>query len=159
MRPLTPEDLGVWQGGSQSAGGGQGTLCIGHGLLTMASPLLRNFNLTERRHPKRRGNPPLLSKGGGIPSSLLPIAVTTPWRGGGRIRMGIAAVGDRGTANPTGGPNTRPRSAKESANPSRNLYKMGRARAFIAGNCGRSLSRLPPHPTGGGMGQGRHGER
>ena len=36
MRPLTPEDLGVWQGGSQSAGGGQGTLCIGHGLSAMA---------------------------------------------------------------------------------------------------------------------------
>ena len=72
MRPLTPEDLGVWQGGSQSAGGGQGTLCIGHGLLTMASPLLRNFNLTERRHPKRRGNPPLLSKGGESPPSFYP---------------------------------------------------------------------------------------
>ena len=71
MRPLTPEDLGVWQGGSQSAGGGQGTLCIGHGLLTMASPLLRNFNLTERRHPNggnpllpftHRGNHPLAGR-------------------------------------------------------------------------------------------------
>ena len=64
MRPLTPEDLGVWQGGSQSAGGGQGTLCIGHGLSAMASPLLRNFNLTERRHPKRRGNPPSFQREG-----------------------------------------------------------------------------------------------
>ena len=73
--------------------------------------------------------------------------------------MGIAAVGDRETANATGGPNTRPRSAKKSASPSQNLFKIGRARAFIAGDCGRSLSRLPPHPTGGGMGQGRHGER
>ena len=71
--------------------------------------------------------------------------------------MGIAAVGDRGTANPTGRPNTRPRSAKESANPSRKLYKMGRARAFIAGNCGRSLSRLPRTLQGGKWDRGGTG--
>ena len=40
-----------------------------------------------------------------------PSVVTTPWQGGGRTHIGDAAVGDRGTANPTGGPNARPRSA------------------------------------------------